>query len=342
MRKIIFIFLLIITSYFQIYSQAGYGVYKFLDLPVSSRLAALGGTNVSVSDNDLNFAFQNPSLLNAEMDNIVGLNMANYLADIQFGSAMYTRSIGNNSFAVGIQYVDYGTFKYANELNNQVGDTYFTAKDYALSLIYSRPINDKISVGATLKPVYSVLESYTSFGVAIDAGVNYLSTSKLFSAGFVLRNLGTQLKGYYSDEYSQHYEPLPFDIQMGLSKKLEHAPLRLSVTLHNLQHWDLSYQSTNQTDLTDEESISLIDMAFRHSIFAVEFVPTKSFYLTAAYNHRRHAEMVMSGFKTVSGFSFGGGIKLYKFHVGFGMTQFQVGNYSYQFSISTSLNDFRM
>jgi len=256
MRKIIFIFLLIITSYFQIYSQAGYGVYKFLDLPVSSRLAALGGTNVSVSDNDLNFAFQNPSLLNAEMDNIVGLNMANYLADIQFGSAMYTRSIGNNSFAVGIQYVDYGTFKYANELNNQVGDTYFTAKDYALSLIYSRPINDKISVGATLKPVYSVLESYTSFGVAIDAGVNYLSTSKLFSAGFVLRNLGTQLKGYYSDEYSQHYEPLPFDIQMGLSKKLEHAPLRLSVTLHNLQHWDLSYQSTNQTDLTDEESIS--------------------------------------------------------------------------------------
>ena len=347
MRNLFFILCLIITSNLQIYSQAGYGVYKFLDLPVSSRMAALGGTNVSLTDNDLNFAFQNPSLLSNGMNNVVGLNTANYLADIQFGSAVYSRSYGLNNFAVGVQFVDYGDFKYATELNDQVGDTYFTAKDYALSLIYSRAINEKISVGGTLKPIYSVFEHYTSFGMAVDAGINYQSSSKLFSAGFVIRNLGTQFKGYYSDEYSQHYEPLPFDIQLGISKKLAHAPLRLSVTLHNLQHWDLNYQSTNQpSNLMDPEEtdkgIGFVDMAYRHSVFAVEFVPSKSFYLTAAYNHRRHAEMIMSGFKTMSGFSFGGGIKLYKFHVGFGMTQFQVGNYSYQFSISTSLNDFRM
>lgn len=337
--------LIIITSGFDIYSQAGYGVYKFLDLPVSSRLAALGGTNVSLNDNDLNFAFQNPSLLTEEMDNVASMNMANYLADIQFGSAMYSKSFGSHSFAVGVQFVDYGLFKETTEFNEIIGN--FTAKDYAMSLIYSRSITDKISVGGTLKPVYSVMERYTSFGMAVDAGVNFLSTSQLFSAGLVLRNLGTQFKGYYADEYNQHYEPLPFDIQIGLSKKLAHAPLRLSATLHNLQHWNLSHQSTNKPiDKLDpgknDDKISFVDMAFRHSVFAVEFVPTKSFYLTAGYNHRRHAEMIMSGFKSLSGFSFGGGLKLYKFHVGFGMTQFQVGNYSYQFSISTSLNEFRM
>lgn len=346
MIKIFFTYLLILMSCLQVFSQAGQGVYQFLNLPVSSRLAALGGTNVSLRDNDLNFAFQNPSLLTAEMHNVVGLNMANYLADIQFGSAVYSRTFGTkNYFAVGIQYVDYGVFKETTELNEIIGE--FSAKDYAMSLIYARPINDKITVGATLKPVYSAYEHYTSFGVAMDAGVNYKSTSDLFSAGLVLRNIGTQFKGYYSDEFGQHYEPLPFDIQMGMSKKLAHAPLRLSVTLHNMQKWDLSYQSTNQPSETMEDTsntndIGFIDMAFRHSIFAVEFVPTKSFYITAAYNHRRHAEMKMSGFKSMAGFSFGGGIKLYKFHVGFGMTQFQVGNYSYQFSISTSLNEFRL
>lgn len=346
MTKIFFTFLFILTSCLQVFSQAGQGVYQFLNLPVSSRLAALGGTNVSLRDNDLNFAFQNPSLLTAEMHNVVGLNMANYLADIQFGSAVYSRTFGTKNYlAVGIQYVDYGVFKETTELNEIIGE--FSAKDYAMSLIYARPITDKITVGATLKPIYSAYEHYTSFGVAMDAGVNYKSTSNLFSAGLVLRNIGTQFKGYYSDEIGQHYEPLPFDIQLGLSKKLAHAPLRLSFTLHNLQKWDLSYQSTNQVtdmleDTTSSNDIGFIDMAFRHSIIAVEFVPTKSFYITASYNHRRHAEMKMSGFKSMAGFSFGGGIKLYKFHVGFGMTQFQVGNYSYQFSISTSLNEFRL
>ncbi len=81
-------------------------------------------------------------------------------------------------------------------------------------------------------------------------------------------------------------------------------------------------------------------MAFRHSIIGVEFLPGKNFYIAAAYHHRRHQEFKMNGFKSLTGFSFGAGLKLSKFQLGFGMSQFQVGNYSYQFSISTSLNEF--
>jgi len=346
MSKRLFLILIFVTSGFLCFSQAGRGVYQFLDLPVSSRLAALGGTNVSLRDNDINFAFQNPALLTSETHNVLGLNMANYLADIQFGSVVYGRTFGRKNFlAFGIQYVDYGTFKETNELNEILGE--FTAKDFAVNLMYARPLTQKISVGATLKPIYSVYERYTSFGLAMDAGVSYKDSAHLFSAGLVFKNIGTQLKGYYSDEDGQHLEPLPFDIQLGITQKLLHAPLRFSLTLHNLQQWNLNYQSTNQqtetltTDVS-KTKIGNVDMAFRHSIIGIEFVPSKNFYLTAAYNHRRHQEMKMAGFKSVSGFSFGGGIKLYKFHVGFGMSPFQVGNYSYQFSISTSLNEFRL
>ena len=349
MTKKKFLFILFTTYCIQAFSQAGTGVYQFLDLPVSSRLAAIGGKNISLRDNDINFAFQNPALLTTETNNVIGLNIANYLADIQFGSAVYGRTIGKDNYlAIGIQYVDYGSFMGYNELNDSTGA--FTAKDYAISLVYARPITKNINVGVTLKPIYSVYERYTSFGMALDAGLSYMNPISQFSAGLVLRNMGTQFKGYYSDENGQHFEPLPFDIQLGISKKFLHAPLRLSLTLDNLQTWDLSYNSTNQpiatSDLgsttTSSTKIGFVDMAFRHAIIALEFVPSNNFYLAATYNHRHQIEMSMPGFKSSAGFSFGGGIKIYKFHVGFGMTQYQVGNFSYQFSLSTSLNEFRL
>ena len=343
-RKSIALFAFIMSSVLA-FPQAGTAVYSFLDLPVSSRIAALGGTNISLRDNDLSFAFRNPALLTAESDKQISLSMANYLADIQFGSAMYGfKTKEKNYWAVGIQYIDYGDFIETDELNNELGN--FTAKDMALNIVYARPITDKITVGGTFKPIFSVFERYTSFGAAIDLGASYANPEKYFSAGFVIRNIGTQFKGYYRNEDGQHYEPLPFDIQAGLTKKLNHAPFRFSLTLHNLQRWNLNYQTTNEArssfDLTDNENISFVDMAFRHAVFGVEFVPGKNFYLAASYNHRRHNELKMPGFKSSTGFSFGGGIKLYKFQVGFGMSTFQTGNVAYQFSIATSLNQFKL
>lgn len=333
--------LIIIILFFAISlkSQSGIGVYKFLDLPFSSRLAALGGMNVSLVDNDINFAFQNPAMLSAETSKSIGLNMANYLADIKFGSAAYSWTIGKNNFVgVGVQYVDYGKFEERSDIDGYLGD--FTAKDISLHLIYARPLTSKITVGGTVKPIFSSFERYTSYGLAIDAGVTYVDPERLFSAGLVIKNVGTQLKGYYSDENGQHLEQLPLNIQAGISKKLAHAPFRFSLNLHNLQTWNLNYITDTQT--SEISDVKFLDMVARHAVFGVEFLPGKNFYLLASYNYRRQQEMRMNGFKTMSGFSFGGGIKLYKFQVGFGMSQFQVGNYSYFFSIGTSLKDFKL
>ncbi len=349
-KHILFIILLLIPVFAR--AQAGRGVYSFLDLPVSSRLAALGGTNVSVSDHDVNFVFRNPALLTPLMDKVVGLNYANYLADINFGSAVYGMNFGEKNYmAFGVQYFDYGKFLYKTETNEgpNGGETYFGAKDIAIYASYARPLNERFTLGGTFKPVFSSYERYTSFGFAVDAGVSYIDRENHFSAGLVFRNIGTQIKGYYSDEEGQHYEPLAFDIQLGLTQKLKHAPFRFSLTFHNLQKWNLKYQSTNQksTSITGEKEDlnkdpGFFDMAFRHAVIGVEFVPSDNFYICAGYNHRRHQELKIDGVKSLTGFSFGAGIRVYKFHVGFGMTQFQTGLNSYQFSVSTSLNDFRL
>ena len=312
----------------------------------------MGGSNVSLKDNDINFSFQNPALLSNGSNKMIAFNGANYLSDIQFGSVAYARSIDSiSTLAIGIQYVDYGTFKAVTDFNQVTGD--FTAKDYALSVMYARQLNNSFSVGLSLKPVYSAFEQYSSFGLALDAGISYTNTKELISAGFAFRNLGRQIKGYYSDENGQHLEPLPLNIQMGATKKFAHAPLRLSLTLHNLQQFDLSYKSTNEPSTTlktaeTESNDSFLkksganfNKAAEHAIFAVEFVPNQSLYAVVSYNHRRRQELTSDGFKTSSGFSFGGGIKLSNYHVGFGMSQFFTGNYAYQFSLSTSLAGFK-
>jgi hypothetical protein len=338
-KKIILCFLICCLFHNLAFSQAGKGVYQFLDLPISSRIAAMGGTNVSLKDNDINFSFCNPSLLTDKTNNFLSLSMANYLSDIQYGSAVFGKNFKNKHYmAFGVQYVDYGTFQEATEENQIIGE--FTAKDMALYVMYAYPLTEKISVGGTFKPIYSAYERYSSFGVAIDAGVSYNDPTNFFSAGLVLRNIGSQIKGYYSDEEGQHYEPLPFNIQLGITKKLAYAPLRFTGTFHNLQHWDLSYASSTSSSQGETKDIGFFDMALRHFIFNAEFIPSNNFYLTLGYNFRRAKEMKVEDFKSQAGLSFGGGIKLYKFHVGFGMSTYQVGNSVYQFSLGTSLSEF--
>lgn len=337
--------LLILTILFfnslYIFPQAGVGIYRFLDLPVSSRMTALGSDNISLRDDDLNFGFLNPALLTTETDGVIGLNYSNYLSDIQFGSAIYGHNFGNKNYAaVGVQYVDLGKFDGRDEIDNETGT--FTAKDMALYVVYARPLNKHFTVGGTFKPIYSAYESYTSVGIAFDAGISYADSAGLLSAGLVFRNAGFQLKTY-RDSYDggRHNEPLAFDIQLGASLKLKHAPFRFSMTLNNLNRWNLSYQSTNESITTTSSSdIKFVDMAFRHVIFGLEFVPTKNFYIGVGYNHRRQAEMAITDLRSLSGFSFGGGIKVYKFHVGFGMSEFQTGIYTYMFSINTALSEF--
>ncbi len=320
-------------------------VYSFLDLPVSSRQAALGGKNVSIADRDINFAFQNPALLNKDGNKVVAFNMSNIIGDIKFGTAIFGLNTNLGNWAVGVQYLDYGKFAGRDEFNQDLGG--FEARDMALNIIYSRQLAKNLMIGATLKPVFSSFETYTSYGVGVDLGLSYEQEQKLFSAGLSVKNLGSQLKDYSTDEFGQMLSPMPLDIQLGLTKKLSHAPFRFSVTLHHLNKWNLNYVSNLNAmldvDMMDIQSTSTsLDMAFRHFVGGLEFLPGKNFYLAASYDHRRHQELKMIGFKSMAGFAFGGGIKLKMFHVGFSASQMQLGNVNYQFSLSTGLDDFTL
>jgi hypothetical protein len=325
----------------------GHYTYAFLNLTNSARVASLGGKSVSIYGDDLNMPFHNPSLLNSSMNQHIVMNYIGYFAGIKYGYVSYARDYGTKgTFAVGMHYSNYGTFTSANEAGIATGQ--FQASDYALNLMYSRKIDSLFSVGINIKPLYSSLETYNSLGIAADLGVTYHNPASLFTAAFVLKNMGTQLIGYYDGAEREH---MPFEIQAGVSQKLLHAPFRFSLTLQQLQKLDLTYESSisknniiadpmNGEKLGKNKYEVFGDKLMRHAILGMEFMPGENFYVNLGYNYQRRQELKVPVSTGMVGFSWGFGIKINKYRFSFGRATYHLAGASNHFSLSVNLSEF--
>lgn len=337
MKKFLFSLLGIIST-FNVFSQyGGNQTYAFLDLPNSAHSVALGGINLSVKD--VNSVFNNPALLDSNMLNYLTFSYVNYFAGINWGYCSYTfsnKKYGN--FAASAQYINYGKFIEANENGDITGKFY--ASDYTLALLWNHRIDSLFTFGLTLKPVFSFYEKYFSFGLALDLGLNYISVNKLFSAAFVVSNFGSQIKPYVIGQY----EKIPFNVSVGVSQRLAHAPFRFSVVVHHLNKLDLSYDlpvdNTTIYSQTIENKLStLSDLALRHFIFGAEIIPSENFYLSFGFNYQRRQELKLSGHSGLSGFSAGLGIKVKKFTFNYGISRFNNAGSMQTFTISLKMNN---
>ncbi len=315
----------------------GENTYEFLNLVNSARMAALGGTQVALADEtDLNVAYNNPALLTEDMQNHLVANYVNYISDVNYGYVAYALPVkwpGN--FAAGMHYINYGTFIEALPDGTKTGST-FKAAEYALNIIWSYQFN-RILVGGTLKPIWSSFESYQSAGIAVDLGAAYQSKDGLTTIGLALKNIGTQITTYYD---GGNREPLPFDIQMGYSLRLGHAPLRISGTLQHLQKWTLGKTETDDEtsdDTTKEDGIG--KKFLRHMILGVELLPSENLTLRAGYNYQRRQELKFDEKASTVGFTFGFGFEISRFELNYGLARYHLAGASNHFSVAINLND---
>lgn len=312
----------------------GESTYEFLNLPNSARMAALGGNQVAINDSsDLNVAYNNPALLYSDMDNMLLLNYVSYFDGVKFGYASYAKDYGElGTFALGMHYINYGNFTYADETGVRSGT--FNAAEYAMSIIWSKPFN-RIRVGATLKPILSTFEAYQSFGLALDAGVSYASLDRLTNVALVLKNMGGQISTYYE---GAERESIPFEVQMGFSKRLAHAPIRLALTLQHLQKWKLSQAEKvdNGFETTIKED-SFGKMFLRHVLLGVELLPSENFTVRAGYNYQRRQELLFNDRASTVGFSWGFGFKIKRFHFDYGSARYHLAASSNHISVAIQL-----
>lgn len=344
MQRLLYIILSILLSTAAFAQMGGSNTYEFLDITNSARVAALGGNQVGlVDDSDPNLVYHNPATLSHSMHQSMVANYMNYFSDINIGYFSYAHSLGEykGTLSGAIHYLDYGEFTETDENGNKIGT--FSASDYAFNFVYARALNPRFNVGVDLKPILSIYESYTSFGLVADVGLTYRDSIGHFTAGITFKNMGGQIVTYYP---GAEREPMPFDIQIGVSKRLAHAPFRFSATMQYLTTWKLTdkgvwdYENSDDEDAQVEES-GFGDQLMRHMVFGVEFLPSKNFAINLGYNYQRRKEMVQDNFTGLIGFSGGVRVKVSKFQFAYGAACYHQSGISNLFSLSTSIQEFK-
>ncbi len=297
----------------------------------SPRQAALGGKVITIFDEDVNQAHFNPATINPEMDNHLAVNYGNYLGAITYGTAAYAYTYDRHvqTFHAGINYVNYGKFDGYDENGNQT--TSFTGSDIALSFGYSYNVPyTNFYFGANAKLISSTLESYTSYGGAVDLGALFIDEGNDVNWALVVRNLGTQIT-----TYSGTQEKLPLEVLAGVSQEVENVPIRWHLTIENLQQWNIAFSNPNRAigsidGSATQEKISFMNNALRHVVFGIELFPKKSFNLRLGYNFRRAEELRVVDQRNFSGISLGFGLKM-------GKLKFNYSHSRYSLAGNTSL-----
>jgi hypothetical protein len=344
MRNPILVACLVLICFHTEAQTGGNTTYSFLNLNSAARVAALGGNQIAVKDQDLNLGFYNPSLLDSGVDGQLALSYINYFTDINYGFASYAKHYkGVGTFAATLNYLDYGDFILADETGQQLGT--FSAGDYALTMGYGRQMDSLFSVGGNLKFIYSSLEQYSSFGIAADISGTYYNQSRKLVLAAVMKNMGAQLKTYVPDVR----ESLPFEIQLGITKELKHAPLRIGLIAENLQKWNLT--GPESEDVVEIDPLTGLavenkqwgfgDRLMRHMVVNGEILLSKNFNVRIGYNYRRRQELKLNDKPGTVGFSWGFGLRVSKFHLSYGRATYHQAGASNHFSVTTRLPDFR-
>ncbi|WP_294818666.1 type IX secretion system protein PorQ [uncultured Flavobacterium sp.] len=333
---LLFLFLCCTTLTFS--QIGGKHTYQFLNLVTSPRQAALGGKIVTLYDYDVNQGIYNPATINAEMDNHLAVNYGSYFGEVTYGTAAYAYTYDRHvqTFHAGVNYVNYGTFEGRDEMGMLTGD--FTGSEIALSFGYAYNIPyTSIYVGANGKLISSTLESYNSFGGAIDIGAMYIDEDNDINIALAIRNAGMQFT-----TYAGLRESLPLEIIAGISQELENVPLRWHITLENLQQWNIAFSNPNRAEESidggsTEEKVSFMNNALRHVILGAELFPGKSFNIRVGYNFRRAEELRIEDRRNFSGISAGVGLRFNKLRFDYSYSRYTLAANTSLFGLTINL-----
>lgn len=309
MKKLLLSLLFFLS--FNLMAQVGGGTtFDFLNFNANARVAALGGENISSSDWDPNMFLTNPANIGSDQYHKVSVNYLPFQADIKKGDISYVIPLNNfKGIGFGVQYINYGTFQETDETGRDIGS--FSANEYAITGGVAHQ-QGNISVGANLKLIGSQIQGFSAFAVATDIGANFTHPENGFQAGLVFKNVGFVLNNYTRDQK----KTVPFDLQLGWSYKLDHMPLRFSMTAHHLHKWDVQYLDPSRDVSFDSDGKEVANQKsfgqklMRHFVFGGEFMLMDGFHLRAGYNFMRRQELKVDERRALAGFSFGGMIRL--------------------------------
>jgi hypothetical protein len=335
------ILLLLLSVSASAQTLGGNSVFNFLKLSNTPQLTALGGINVSQTSNDVGLAFNNPALLKPSMHTQMNAVFNSFYGGIK----VYHLSLGyhneklNTNFSWGLNYFGYGNTSETDASGNVLGK--FRPTDWVMQVSASRTYMWKWNYGATLKFISSNYGQYSSNGLAVDVGILFHDSSKLFSAAIVAKNMGTQLKKYEGTDP----DDLPFDLQIGFTKRLASAPFGFSLTAQRIHQFNLNYNDTifnneNGFANSSEKKFSF-DKLLNHLVLATTIYAGDRVEVMAGYNFLRRKELNISNAANgLNGFSLGVVVMLGKLQVRYARAYYQSNTAFNQLGLNMKLNDY--
>jgi hypothetical protein len=309
----------------------GATTYNFLKLPASPLLTATGGVNTSFIIDDVGLAINNPALLSENLHSQVGLSFNSFFAGVKSYNlaGVYHHRKYKTTFGGSLFYLDYGNTRQTDAVGNEEGE--FRPRDFVFQISAARQYLEKWRYGIQAKFIQSNYSQYNSSGIAFDFGLLYSDTGRQLSLGVLAKNMGYQISAF--DDYR---EDLPFDLQIGVTKKLIQAPLGFSLTANQLHRWDLSY---NDTLFNRENGFSsnnkVFNNIFNHIVLATHIYLGSHLQLAIGYNRLRRAELNLGNSGNgLNGFSGGFTARFQKLQVQYSRAYFQRSHAYNQFGIN--------
>ena len=139
----------------------------------------------------------NPAGVSRYAGSQVMLGYANYLqgADISMQALGVTSRVGQNgALGFSIMSLDFGDIGVTTTAQPEGTGAQLNLSFINVGLTYSHRFENKVSVGITLRGVSEASSDVSSFGFAVDAGVQYVTgENEEFKFGLSLRNLGSRM-----------------------------------------------------------------------------------------------------------------------------------------------------
>jgi len=294
---------------------------------------------VSKLSTDILQANDNPAFLFADVNGRSAFVFNSVFQGINSGVAATAFKIEkwNTHFSALTHFISYGELDNTDASGNVLGS--FTPLDYVAQISAGRSYLEKVKYGATFKFVGSQYGQYNSFGLAMDLGLLFVDSAKGLSAGLVAKNMGAQIKKYESTSA----QDLPFDFQIGITKRLANAPFSFSLTAHHLHSWDINYndQDFNQENSLPSSNTNGLGNLFRHIVLASTVYLGDKLEIDVGYNHLRRQELVLGAAGNgLSGFSLGAAFITSKIQVRYSRAQYFKNLATNQFGLHIHLKEF--
>ena len=313
-------------SFSQIGGENGYGI---LNLSSNARSAALGGTTISMADGDISQFFENPATLDSVRSQDIFFHINPYFTDAIVFSGAYSfemKKLGN--IAVGLHYIDYGSFDRTDASGNPLGE--FSAQDYVITVGKAHRLGP-VTIGANIQLLHTSIDSYGSTALIGDIG-GIFRVTKNWTVGMVFSNVGGRISNY--NELVTM--PIPFDVKIGTTFKPEHMPLRFTLTSNNLVDENLAESST-----TEGRSNEQVEKVLRRVNIGAELILSENLQLLVGYNHKRKQELKLEDLSGGAGLSFGLMLKIKRIQMRYSRATLHAAGGSSFISIQTNLNNFR-